>query len=122
MATAAGGAYLAFAQDRGPQSLPPEPNRASDTIKPSKGGGPEIPSVGIIPNIPKEPTATVEAQKSPTPTVEPTSTATSTPELTATPKPEILPFDWRIYSMEQTRWTTISRYEVCTKKRRGDQN
>src|SRR3972149_11984855 len=76
LATAAGGAYLAFAQDRGPQSLPPEPNRASDTIKPPEGGL----SVGIVPNIPKEPTAKAEAQKSPTPTVEPTST----PEPTAT--------------------------------------
>ncbi|HLC97033.1 MAG TPA: hypothetical protein VJH97_06960 [Candidatus Nanoarchaeia archaeon] len=95
LATAAGGAYLAFAQDRGPQSLPPEPNRASDTIKPPEGGGSEIPSVGIVPNLP-----TAEAGENKLPVEAPPSIAVSPQPQESSSNPEIPPFDCGILSPE----------------------
>lgn len=82
----AGGAALAWqmftGSDRGPQTPPAEPNKASDTFKPpSEGGQPDV--VGIVPNPTQESKPAVETQKPPEVKAEPAPCLITSPELCA---------------------------------------
>lgn len=104
-------AQMLFGADRGPSAPPPEPNRASDTIKPPEGGQ----QVVIIPN----PSPEAQAGEGNLPVeVVPLPVTVAPPPQESAVKPEIPPFDCGILSPEAcasgqyVKWILPSKREV----------